>query len=243
MQFLMGLNEAYKPVRGQILLMRPLPSIEDAYCMVQQEERQMDMTTFVSMDDNSAAMYASNNTNHGNQPKSWNQNGQGNNNNGQNPVWNSVNKRNLWCEHCHTTGHTQAKCFRLHDFPLNYKPKGKKTYNGGGFQGNQGHNANYSASYPNAVTNTTSMGPSGNHASYNSASQTQINSANASTSTPQLTPDQIQQLLTLLGKQTIQSQCADSTPHLAVALALKADKNATKSLKFKPSTILSSLCK
>lgn len=40
MQFLMGLNETYSTIRGQILLMNPLPSMRQAYSSVSQEEKQ-----------------------------------------------------------------------------------------------------------------------------------------------------------------------------------------------------------
>ncbi|KAK0601793.1 hypothetical protein LWI29_027437 [Acer saccharum] len=40
MQFLMGLNDSYSAVRGQILLMNPLPSVRQAYSSVSQEEKQ-----------------------------------------------------------------------------------------------------------------------------------------------------------------------------------------------------------
>ena len=40
MQFLMGLNEFYSAVRGQILLMNPLPDVTKAYSSIVQEEKQ-----------------------------------------------------------------------------------------------------------------------------------------------------------------------------------------------------------
>ena len=40
MQFLMGLNETYSAIRGQILLMNPLPSVRQAYSSISQEEKQ-----------------------------------------------------------------------------------------------------------------------------------------------------------------------------------------------------------
>ncbi|CAL2225161.1 unnamed protein product [Prunus armeniaca] len=40
MQFLMGLNESYSAVRGQILLMNPLPFVRQAYAFISQEEKQ-----------------------------------------------------------------------------------------------------------------------------------------------------------------------------------------------------------
>ena len=39
MNFLMGLNEAFATVRGQILLMEPLPSLNKVFSLVTQEER------------------------------------------------------------------------------------------------------------------------------------------------------------------------------------------------------------
>ena len=39
MQFLMGLNESYSAIRGQILLMNPLPDVAKAYTSIVQEEK------------------------------------------------------------------------------------------------------------------------------------------------------------------------------------------------------------
>ncbi|KAF7139465.1 hypothetical protein RHSIM_Rhsim07G0258800 [Rhododendron simsii] len=44
-QFLMGLHESYSNIRGQILLMDPLPSISRAYSLFLQEEKQRQVTT------------------------------------------------------------------------------------------------------------------------------------------------------------------------------------------------------
>ncbi|XP_058209840.1 uncharacterized protein LOC131322514 [Rhododendron vialii] len=43
MQFLMGLNENYGPVRGQILLMQPLPDTRRVYSLVLQQEKQIEV--------------------------------------------------------------------------------------------------------------------------------------------------------------------------------------------------------
>ncbi|KAB2630179.1 hypothetical protein D8674_007698 [Pyrus ussuriensis x Pyrus communis] len=40
MQFLMGLNDSYSVVRGQLLLMNPLPTVRQAYASISQEEKQ-----------------------------------------------------------------------------------------------------------------------------------------------------------------------------------------------------------
>ncbi|XP_028093464.1 uncharacterized protein LOC114293571 [Camellia sinensis] len=45
MKFLIGLNESYVAIRGQILLMDPFPTINRAYSLVLQHERQCDVST------------------------------------------------------------------------------------------------------------------------------------------------------------------------------------------------------
>ncbi|VFQ70068.1 unnamed protein product [Cuscuta campestris] len=42
-QFLMGLNSEYNTIRGNILVMRPLPSVAVAYGMLIQEEKQREI--------------------------------------------------------------------------------------------------------------------------------------------------------------------------------------------------------
>ena len=54
MQFLMGLNESYSAIRGQILLMNPLPAVRHAYSSVCQEEKQRLLSaTYTAADSNS----------------------------------------------------------------------------------------------------------------------------------------------------------------------------------------------
>ena len=45
MHFLMGLNESYSAICGQILLMNPLPSVRQAYSSVSQEDKQRLLTS------------------------------------------------------------------------------------------------------------------------------------------------------------------------------------------------------
>ena len=40
MQFLVGLNEDYKIIRGSILMMKPLPNIDQVYSLILQKEKQ-----------------------------------------------------------------------------------------------------------------------------------------------------------------------------------------------------------
>jgi len=50
MQFLMGLNDSYSAIRGQILLMNPLPSIRQAYSSISQEEKQRLLSSTLTSD-------------------------------------------------------------------------------------------------------------------------------------------------------------------------------------------------
>ena len=44
MQFLMGLNDSYAAIRGQILLMQPLPDTRRVYSLVLQQEKQVEVS-------------------------------------------------------------------------------------------------------------------------------------------------------------------------------------------------------
>lgn len=85
MQFLMGLNESFKGVRSNILMMTPLPNVRQAYSLVIQEETQSRMAS-ESTDNFSIAAAVDN--------KSSSKNGKS-------------------CDHCHRSGHTIDECRSL----------------------------------------------------------------------------------------------------------------------------------
>ncbi|KAG8384325.1 hypothetical protein BUALT_Bualt04G0106500 [Buddleja alternifolia] len=186
---------------------------EDSFSVASQvnaseEEKQIDISSFHPIEDATAALL----THNPSSSKNWNSNTQS-----------QHAKKTLWCEFCQTTGHIQAKCFRLHGFPPNWKPKGKR--NGGsiphggsfGTQFPRSHSNNVglgSMSPPPAPPGFSSLGYGGNFPSGASLQQPQVSHATASAPpTPHLTPDQIHQLLNLLHTHSIKS--TDSTPHLA----------------------------
>nr|XP_023873300.1 uncharacterized protein LOC111985884 [Quercus suber] len=106
MQFLNGLNEAFSQVRTQILMMEPSPSIDKAFSLVIQEERQRALGFnggAVSVDSIALAV----------KTQGFNQ-GQKNKGKGR-PV----------CIHCGKIGHFMEKCYKLVGFPPGYKQKGK----------------------------------------------------------------------------------------------------------------------
>lgn len=102
-QLLMGFNDSYRTIRGQILMMKPLPTVSTAYSLIIQEERQRDINLSSNFTNDVVAMNASSvNTN-------------------------NLNKRSLVCNHCKKNGHAKAQCYRLIGFPASFKfTKNKK---------------------------------------------------------------------------------------------------------------------
>jgi len=58
-QLLMGLNDVYKTVRGNILMSKPPPSVSEAYYMLLQEEHQREMSSSSQFSHESAAFNSS----------------------------------------------------------------------------------------------------------------------------------------------------------------------------------------
>ena len=119
MRFLVGLNDSYSAIRGQILLYEPLPDINKVLSLILQEEKQK---SFKNGDFNSFAMahpieatalYSNANSGSKN-----NHGGKGNS-----------KKEGPICTYCGKIGHIADKCYRLHGFPLGFKFKNKSLAN------------------------------------------------------------------------------------------------------------------
>ncbi|GMI87315.1 hypothetical protein HRI_002400800 [Hibiscus trionum] len=93
-QFLNGLNDTYDAIRSQLLLMQPLPSVNQAYSMVVQEESQRLYLSGVSPVSDSMAMFSS-------------------------ALVGSNSRRHFSgsCDHCGVKGHKRDQCYRLISFP------------------------------------------------------------------------------------------------------------------------------
>ena len=117
MQFLMLLNDDYDNVRGHILLLNPLPTVNNAYSMVQMVERQRTVTnsiggarevaanvqkagniSFGSSDSRPSAFMARNALRTKKDIK-------------------KKPKELRFCDHCQRTGHTIDQCFKLVGYP------------------------------------------------------------------------------------------------------------------------------
>ena len=109
MQFLVGLNDAYGQVRAQILLMDPLPSINELYSLLIREERQCSVgNNFDPYVESTAKVtkvsYSPDNHNN----KNFN------------------GETNPTCSHYGIMGHIVEECYKIHDYPNSFKLKGKK---------------------------------------------------------------------------------------------------------------------
>ncbi|RVX05001.1 hypothetical protein CK203_019174 [Vitis vinifera] len=106
MQFLMGLNDSYAAIRGQILLMQPLPDTRRVYSLVLQQEKQVEVS-LNNGNKNHYAMLADRD----NKATSAHQ----------------VQKQKtpLHCSYCDRDYHSIEKCYYLHGFPIGHKLHGK----------------------------------------------------------------------------------------------------------------------
>lgn len=126
MQFLMGLNDNFENIRSQVLPMEPLPTVNRAYYLVQQVERQKEVTNGKQTTQENSALNA--NRQYNNSQSNYNNNKQNTNNNSG---YSSVNQgrrdfkrtrvETRKCHHCNQKGHIVEQCFFLHGFPEWYK--------------------------------------------------------------------------------------------------------------------------
>jgi hypothetical protein len=103
-QFLMGLNESFAAIRGQILLLEPLPSVNKVFSLVIQEEKQQDILvkSHIFNQESTALMTKSTgpSARFTKQP---------------------YRKDKPICALCGMPGHIADKCYRLHGFPPGFK--------------------------------------------------------------------------------------------------------------------------
>ncbi|KAK9061154.1 hypothetical protein SSX86_018334 [Deinandra increscens subsp. villosa] len=91
-QFLMGLNPSYDTVRGNILMMQPLPSVNQAYALIIQDEKQRELHSSNSFVSDSSSMNVE-----------------------------RYHKKSVVCSNCKKSGHHISKCYRLIGFPKDFK--------------------------------------------------------------------------------------------------------------------------
>lgn len=119
-QFLMGLDESYTNIRGQILLLQPLPMVAKAYSLLRQEEKQRKVpkqaSNSVPFALNTYRNYASQNTsqNRTSNHTTFSQN----QSHPQNKK--SSFKAGVICGNCNKEGHTKEECYKLVGYPIGH---------------------------------------------------------------------------------------------------------------------------
>lgn len=114
--FLIGLHDRYTGARNQIMLMRPLPDVCEAYSMIAQQERQflMNTTGFGSQlhqageSGATGSVFLASADSGGQYYKKY-----------------STGNKKPVCTHCGYTGHTQDKCYKKHGYPPGWKPRSR----------------------------------------------------------------------------------------------------------------------
>ena len=103
MSFLMGLNETYTTIRGQILLMDPIPPLGKVFSLLLQDEKQRKVGKKTTIESSALAVKT----------------------NGSGKSFNKAKFGKPQCTHCGVLGHIADKCYKLHGYPSGYKFKNK----------------------------------------------------------------------------------------------------------------------
>ncbi|XP_017978371.1 PREDICTED: uncharacterized protein LOC108662467 [Theobroma cacao] len=95
-RFLNGLNDSFSAIRSQIIMMKPFPSLDEAYNLVLREENKRNFHVTVQPLSETAAISVV-------------------------AGEKSKRKSNFLCSNCGKKGHLKDKCYRLIRFPADYK--------------------------------------------------------------------------------------------------------------------------
>ncbi|XP_061376521.1 uncharacterized protein LOC133318537 [Gastrolobium bilobum] len=112
-RFLRGLNESFAQVRSQIMLMSPLPNINKAFSLVQQQERQLRTDSHIDIEAKVFAGSSKSSRGHGSSYR-----GRGRFIGGRGSI-----AGNKYCTNCKKTNHTIDTCYFKHGFPQGYRTK------------------------------------------------------------------------------------------------------------------------
>ncbi|XP_019190006.1 PREDICTED: uncharacterized protein LOC109184460 [Ipomoea nil] len=104
--FLIGLNENFAYTKRQIMLMKPLPDVGEAFAMVSQQERQMDAIPNILTENITGANAFLANS-------------------GNNRKFYPNQKPKPVCSYYGYTWHTIDKCYKKHGYPPGWKPRNK----------------------------------------------------------------------------------------------------------------------
>ena len=168
MSFLMGLNENFAQVRGQLLLMDPMPPINKVFSLISQEEKQRKIGSQLASNTEMEFAIKSDNSKKFNTSNDNSANSRGPNDRGSN--------NRPFSTHCNYHRHIVEKCYKIHGYPPRFRQRQKN-------QSNFNH--------PNAVVSQVSNQP-------HLGEQDIVANANDNKFLQTLSADQCQQLLAML---------------------------------------------
>ncbi|XP_075081987.1 uncharacterized protein LOC142166492 [Nicotiana tabacum] len=114
-QFLIGLNETYGALRSSILMLSSLPTVNQAYSLLIQDETQREI--YIGVHSVESAFMASQQQFHSQK-----------NREGKFKGTLNANKSNMFFNYCKKLGHTIDKCYRIVGFPPDFKFTKSKKY-------------------------------------------------------------------------------------------------------------------
>ncbi|GKB52457.1 cysteine-rich receptor-like protein kinase 8, partial [Tanacetum coccineum] len=124
-QFLMGLDESFANLRGQILLMQPLPTTTKAYGMLRQEEKQRESLTPKHIAPTVMSTFTNNthpSQSHFRQNRSFNDT---RNHRSDSNARRSTFKQGVICGNCQKEGHYKSECYQLVGYFVGHPLHGK----------------------------------------------------------------------------------------------------------------------
>lgn len=131
MQFLMGLDEVYAPLRSIILTSDPIPDVKSAFATLSKDESHRSTQSSSGSKTNNSAFASKFNQ----KPNEWSMNKNVNSNN-QNR---RLNRPNLVCTHCNMNGHTADRCFELVGYSAGFKKRPNNFQNSASNNSVSGH--------------------------------------------------------------------------------------------------------
>ncbi|KAK0581786.1 hypothetical protein LWI29_017973 [Acer saccharum] len=117
MSFLMGLDDSFSQVRGQLLLMDPMPPINRVFSLIVQEEQQRKTNPSIDSSSSTGMMAFVVKTDVTKSGESSYRNSQ----NFNSSAFKNQKRDRPYCTHCKILGHTVDRCYKIHGYPLGYK--------------------------------------------------------------------------------------------------------------------------
>ncbi|XP_058775255.1 uncharacterized protein LOC131649511 [Vicia villosa] len=160
--FLKGLTEKFAHSKSQIMMMSPLPSIDKAFSLVIQQEREMDNSASNAISSTSATEEVSALHTQTREANYTAKQGGLNNYRGKSQAAQGSNASrgtNRVCVHCGRTNHNVETCFLKHGYPPGYNGyKGKSKTQGGTQSSSSTANASHSTESSSQSSATSSFG-------------------------------------------------------------------------------------